>query len=174
MRNIFLMAVVVMFTALASDIALAIEMNDLEVTIRVIDSAKEERGDVRSDRENRSQISHKLELPSFKEASDDDKHQKHENDTPGSGEHRDRTRGEFGDRGDHEKEHFDEVKGEFDDIKQDYDGIKEDFNEVKEDYTEAKEDYDEAKEDYDQAKDDYEDSREDYEDATEEREDSRD
>jgi chromosome segregation ATPase len=166
MRNIFLMAVVALYTALATDIALAIEMDDLEVTIRVIDSAREDQGDVRGDRENRSEISHKLELPAFKEASDDNKHQMRE--------HRDRRGREYGDRGDIEKEHFDDVKGEFDEIKQDYDGVKEDYDEVKDDYNEAKEDYDEAKEDYDAAKEDYDEAREDYEDSTEDREDSRD
>jgi hypothetical protein len=115
---------------IASTTAMAIEMDDLEVTIRVIDSEKEDLREIT----NTIELPEELKQDTERHAGDD-RHDEVEN--------RD---GEDG------KEHGEEL----DESKEDYDEAHEHRDEVQEDYDEAREERDEVKDDYDDAKEDIE------------------
>ena len=159
MRNNFLMAVVALCAACTTHIAVAIEMNDLEVTIRVIESDR----DVSGDKPDRSEIGHKLELPEFKDADEHDaKRQFGDRDLD---EYRDRNeRIQERDDGSENRELSDEDREE----------AKKAQDEAREDRDEARDEHSEARDDLDEARDDHDEAREDHDDATEDREDSRD
>jgi hypothetical protein len=166
MRNIFLMVAIVLCTAIVGKNAVAIEIDDLEVTIRVIEP----------DREDRDDLSHKLELPDFREEKHEqlgggDSREYRENET--SRRDRDRDRHEHADYKDGVKEGYDDAKQDFDNAKEEQDESKRDLEEVKQDRDEAKEDLEESRESRDEAMDDREESKEDREETREDHEDTK-
>ena len=162
MRNIFLMAAIVLCTAIVGKNAVAIEIDDLEVTIRVIEPDREDRGD----------LSHELELPDFRE-------EKHEPLKEGDGreprenETSRRDRHEHADYKDGVKEGYDDAKQEFKNAKEEQDESKRDLEEVKQDRDEVKEDLEESRESRDEAMDDRDTSKEDREEIMEDHEDTK-
>ncbi len=172
MQHRFFMVMVVPCLALAGERAMAIEIDDLEVTIRVIKTDREDRGD----------ISHRLELPEFSDqrgpgeireqrsaerekAGDKDKSDRHSSDRDGIPENT------------AENEHK-EDRHDSDKSKDHRDDAKEDSRERRAEGKEDRHDIDEAREDsrqdYEDARDEREESREGHEESRDDREESRD
>jgi hypothetical protein len=149
------MATVAMSTVCVGGNAMAIEIDDLEVTIRVIKPSKEDRDD----------ISHKLELPNFTEV----KRETQDSDIRGESDKKDRV--------DHQSEsrerRHDDRKEERQHAVEDYKDKKEESENAKEGYEEAKEDFDSAKEDHEAAMEDRNEAIEDHEEAREDHEEAR-
>lgn len=148
MRNIFLLAMPVLFVTFVGNNAIAREMDDLEVTIRVIESNREAKED----------ISHKLELPNFQEVEIRNKsgHEQSGLSKGGGDRHQRGDRKErIGDNGEH-KDHQYSDEDNRKEVEEARHRVKEDFEQAREEHDEAKQDYDEAKEDNDEAREDYE------------------
>ena len=156
MQYKFLMVMVVPCLALAGGRAMAIDIDDLEVTIRVIKTDREDRGD----------ISHRLELPDFSEQR-------------GPGETREQRSAEREKTGDKDKSDRSNERGGFPENtaenehkedKHDPDKIKDHRDETKEDSRERRAEGKDDRHDVDEAR---EDSRQDYEESRDEREESK-
>lgn len=121
MRMVFLALIASTLIVISGNAAAAREaMDDLEMTIRVIDN----------DRDDIGSVSHRLELPRFE--NDDHKSE---------AEHHD-------DRDEHKEDSHDS-KEAYEDSMDDRDDAKEDHDDAKDDHDDAMEDYDDAKNEVD-------------------------
>lgn len=130
MRNIVLMVITGLGCALVGEHAMAIDMGDLEVTIRVIDSDKDDRGD----------IGHKLELPNSLRI---DRGEKAKDEPHGEKEKGRQHSDADSERHESKKEHDDEA---YSSSKEHHEARKEDRNTEREEMEILKEEYNSLKE----------------------------
>ena len=145
MQNNILMAMLALGATVAAGSAAAVEMDDLEITIRVIESNREEAAD----------ISHKLELPDFNQG----KRQEQGSGEAGEKGRADQHSGEGDDQSGHESAESGELhQGRKDEehqlSKEDYENNKGGHRDVKEDRDDLKAEYKDLKDERDEAKDD--------------------
>lgn len=118
--------------------ALAIDMRDLEVTIRVLEN----------ERDNPEEIANTIELPP--ELRQDMDQHRSDNDRNADADSTERS--------------DDEVKEEYEQASDDRDDVKESYEDAREDHDDAKDDHDDAVEERDDAKEGIDDGREDEDD----------
>jgi hypothetical protein len=146
MRNVFHLLLIALSTVLASEHVMAMDMGDLEVTIRVIDAGKERAGDIGNRLELPTPPAHKAESPKrgenrerVEQGDKDELSEGHENDRP----HADRERHDA--RDDHSMEHHDNAKENHDRVVDQYQHNKEERNDALDSREELKERLDGAR-----------------------------